>query len=443
MIARYSRPWLYPKQLEAIFCPARYSVIEASTKSGKTVGCIIWLFEQALQGKAGNQYWWIAPIREQSKIAFKRLKQYLDTSLYESHEQNLEIHVRPSNTIIAFKSADKPDALYGEDVYALVIDEATRCKEDAWIAARTTITATGGAVRVIGNVKGRRNWAYQLARRAESGEPDWHYAKITAWDAIDAGVLDEAEVLDAKSVFRGNAAAFQELYEAEPSDDEGCPFGTSSNIDACVDELSSQPSVVWGWDLAKSVDWTVGIALDQSGRCTQMYRWQRPWNETINEIVKLVGDRPALIDSTGLGDPVLESLQKLALASNTGAHFEGFKFSSGSKQQLIEGLVVAIGNHQVTYPDGVVSNELMSFQYEYTPTGVRYSAPAGMHDDCVCALALAVEARRRFANKDWRLLEFDSPSRDTQERLDTIRQTRATKTISQALKNDGVYWPEG
>ena len=42
---------MYPKQIDAIFTPARYSVIEASTKSGKTVGCIIWLFEQALQGK--------------------------------------------------------------------------------------------------------------------------------------------------------------------------------------------------------------------------------------------------------------------------------------------------------------------------------------------------------------------------------------------------------
>ena len=443
MIARYSRPWMYPKQLDAIFSAERYSVIEASTKSGKTVGCIIWLFEQALQGKPGNQYWWIAPIREQSKIAFKRLKQYLDTSLYEAHEQGLEIHVRPSSTIIAFKSADKPDSLYGEDVYGMVIDEATRCKEDAWIAARTTITATGGSVRVIGNVKGRRNWAYQLARRAESGEPNWHYAKITAWDAIAAGVLGEEEVLDAKSVFRGHVAAFKELYEAEPSDDEGCPFGTAQVVSSCMGEMSEDEPVAWGWDLAKSVDWTVGIALDQEGRCTHVARWQRPWNETIDQIVSLVGDRPALIDSTGLGDPVLESLQKSALAAKTGAHFEGFKFSSSSKQQLIEGLVVAIGNKQVRYPEGVITNELMSFQYEYTPTGVRYSAPSGMHDDCVCGLALAVEARRRFANKGWRLLEFDSLSSEHEQQLDVLRKARASTTISHALTRDGVFWPEG
>jgi hypothetical protein len=50
------RPPCYPKQEEAIFDPvkdkdgnpARYSFIEASTKAGKTRGCIAWLVEQAV-----------------------------------------------------------------------------------------------------------------------------------------------------------------------------------------------------------------------------------------------------------------------------------------------------------------------------------------------------------------------------------------------------------
>ena len=40
-----------------------------------------------------------------------------------------------------------------------------------------------------------------------------------------------------------------------------------------------------------------------------------------------------------------------------------------------------------------VPDELETFEYVYTRTGVRYSAPDGLHDDCVCALALAVHAR--------------------------------------------------
>jgi hypothetical protein len=36
--------------------------------------------------------------------------------------------------------------------------------------------------------------------------------------------------------------------------------------------------------------------------------------------------------------------------------------------------------------------ELEQFEYQYTRTGVRYAAAEGLHDDCVCALALAVRA---------------------------------------------------
>jgi hypothetical protein len=37
----YDRPKLYAKQEEAIFDPHRISIIEASTKSGKTAGCVL------------------------------------------------------------------------------------------------------------------------------------------------------------------------------------------------------------------------------------------------------------------------------------------------------------------------------------------------------------------------------------------------------------------
>ena len=59
----------------------------------------------------------------------------------------------------------------------------------------------------------------------------------------------------------------------------------------------------------------------------------------------------------------------------------------------MEGLAVAIQTNEVRYPQGVIVSELDAFAYEYTRTGVRYSAPDGMHDDCVMALALAVYGR--------------------------------------------------
>ncbi len=56
----------------------------------------------------------------------------------------------------------------------------------------------------------------------------------------------------------------------------------------------------------------------------------------------------------------------------------------------MEGLAVAIQQQRIRFPEGSIKAELEAFEYVYSRTGVHYSAPEGLHDDCVCALALAV-----------------------------------------------------
>jgi hypothetical protein len=387
----FIRPWIYDKQRLAIFEPrdsrgdlARYSLIEASTKVGKTIGCLAWLAERAFAGTEGQNFWWVAPVYRQAKIAYRRAKRGLDRRLYTANETEMAMRLCNGATI-AFLSADRPDGLYGEDVFAAVIDEASRVKEDAWHAVRSTLTATRGPARIIGNVKGRRNWFYQLARRAEAGEPGMSHHRIVAADAVKAGVLAAEELEDARRLLP--EPVFRELFLAEPSDDGGNPFGLDS-IAACVAPLSLEAPLFWGWDLAKSRDFSVGIALDAEARVCRLERFQSPWTETKRRILAATGRARALVDSTGVGDPVLEDLQ----AARPGV-FEGFRFSASSKQQLMEGLALAIQARAVSFPEGPIRAELETFDYEYTRTGVRYAAPEGLHDDCVCALALAIRLR--------------------------------------------------
>lgn len=379
---------MYAKQSDAIFDPldvngdpARYSFIEASTKTGKTVGCIAWLFEQALGLQRGQNVWWVAPVYGQAKIAFRRMKTGMPSVIFTANEGEMTITLL-NGAVIWFKSAEKADNLYGEDVFAAVVDEASRMREDAWYALRSTLTATRGPVRIIGNVKGRRNWFFNLSRRAESGEVGMSYHKILAYDAVEAGVLAREEVEDAKRILPD--AVFRELYLAEPSDDGGNPFGMKAIKDA-VRNLTHKPVKTWGWDLAKSVDWTVGVGLDNDGMIAELERFQLPWTETLPKIKRITGRVPALVDSTGVGDPIVEILQK-----DLGSNFEGFKFNSASKQRIMEGLAVAVQGQKTSVIEGVHRLEMEAFEYKYTRTGVRYSAPEGFHDDTVCAHALAV-----------------------------------------------------
>jgi hypothetical protein len=387
----YQRPFMYGKQLDAIFCQARYAFIEASTKSGKTHGCIVWLLELAiLAERPGRNYWWVAPVNSQTEIAFTRVKNAIPRDLYTANENDKKITL-VNGSIIWFKSGDTPDSLYGEDVYGCVIDEGSRCKEDVFFAIRSTLTATKGPLRVIGNVKGRLTWTYKMGKKAkremEKGSRVYSYSRLTAWDAVEGGILDKEEIEDAEDMLP--EMVFRELYLAEPADDGGNPFGIK-DIELCKQPMQPAKGLISiGIDLAKKHDWTVITALNDDGGCCAFDRFQAPWIATIPRLANFIRKFPGcrvLVDATGVGDPVLEALQQ-ELSYNF--NVEGYVFSTQSKQRLMEGLAVSIQKHKVSILEGVMMDEMMSFGYEYTKTGVRYSAPAGDHDDCVMSFALA------------------------------------------------------
>lgn len=383
---KYTRPFLYSYQKAMLDSPARYTVCEASTKTGKTASHIIWLLEQAIKRKANDKVWWVAPVYGQAKIAFDRMKaQITDKEFFKANESNLTLTL-PNKSVIEFKSAEKPDNLYGDDVYAAVFDEFTRAREESWYALRTTLSSTGGKCKFIGNVKGKKNWGYRLAQKAKSGEANHEYFKITAYDAANEGMLTKdgrpfiEEIEQAKQDLPENV--FRELYLAEASDDGSNPFGIPF-IKQCTYPMSTEPAVCYGIDLAKSFDYTVIIGLDKNGSVCYLDRFQKDWRQTVQTIRNLPNVAIAL-DSTGVGDPIGEDIARWM------SNVELFRFTSTSKQQIMEGLAVAIQQRKITFPEGIITDELSNFEYVYTRTGVKYSAPTGMHDDCVCALALAL-----------------------------------------------------
>ena len=197
----------------------RFTITEASTKVGKTFSHLYWLFEEAHKGEAGYEYWWIAPVYSQAEIAFKRLmRKIAESGAYVINLSKLSI-TTPLGTIISFKSADNPNTLYGENVHGFVFDEYSRAKEDAWFALRTTISYTRAKGKFIGNVVDR-NWAWELARKAEKGlDPDFEYFKVTAYQAVDAGILSLDEVEQAKKDLPPRI--FKMLYMAEFTEIDG------------------------------------------------------------------------------------------------------------------------------------------------------------------------------------------------------------------------------
>ena len=385
MQINYQRPFLTTYQQAILDAPERYTITAAATKCGKTASHIIWIFEQALQLKDNQSVWWIAPVYQQAEIAFRRMKsQVSEKDFFISNESKLTL-ILPNGARIEFKSGEKPDNLYGDDVYAAVVDEASRMREESWYALRSTLTATKGKCKMIGNVKGKKNWFYKLGERARLGEDDYKFFKITAYDAAKEGILDIEEIEQAKRDLP--EFVFKELYLAEPGDDNSNPFGLD-NIRKCYAPLSSAIPIAFGIDLAKYTDWTVITGLDNMNRVCYTERFQQDWQQTKQRIIQVVGRTPATVDATGIGDPIVEDLQRIL------PNIKGFKYTSQSKQQLMEGLVMEIQQHSIFFPEDPYGFELENFEYEYTRTGVKYSAPSGMNDDAVNSIALANDCKK-------------------------------------------------
>jgi hypothetical protein len=207
-------------------------------------------------------------------------------------------------------------------------------------------------------------------------EGDWQSFKYTTYDNphIKTKEIDEAKSSLPK-------AAFEQEYMANPAENAANPFGIDF-IRQNISQISNHNATCYGIDLAKSYDYTVILGFDHNGNVCHLDRFQSDWATTKQKIRQL-DNVPKLIDATGVGDPIVEELQR------EDHLIEGFKFTSTSKQQLMEGLVTSIQQNAIKYPDGIIVDELSIFEYLYTAHGVKYSAPNGMHDDCVCALALA------------------------------------------------------
>lgn len=392
----YNRPFLFPYQIEILNDPARFSVTIASTKVGKTASHIVWLFEEGLKCKKNESVWWVAPTFSQAKIAYNRMKAQINIpNFFKANETNL-ILTLPTGAKIEFKTGENPENLFGDDVFAFVFDEFTRAREAAWFAIRSTITSTGGRGKFIGNAKGKKNWGYKLAMKAKSGlDKDFKYFKIDAYDAAAAGLKtkDGRPFIDEVEAAKKDLpeSVFNELYLAEASEDGSNPFGLNYIALICQPTLSTQPTICRGIDVANKVDFCSIIGLDKLGTMSEYQNFHKiGWPNTIDTI-KYLSDLPTTMDSTGVGDVVLSQVEQVQ------SQVKGYIFTQASKQRLMEGLAIAIQGRKIVIADdgnvvsgtGKLRHQLEQFEFEYTRTGVRYSAPPGEHDDDVCSLALA------------------------------------------------------
>lgn len=378
-----------------LFCPreseklifesmARFMIMDAGRRWGKTLSAINWLLEGTW--KYGGENWWVVPIYKIGRIAWRRLigcvpkRAIRDCSKVEMRMELI------SGGSIEIRSADNPENLRGEGLKRLVIDEAARVLRDAWEESlRPSLSDNQGRALFISTPKGR-NWFFDLWTKGQDPlqKNNFESWKFPTWDNPK---ITKADVDQARESLP--ADVFQQEYEAEFLEDSA---GVFRNIKSCIKGILEEPhkdkTYYAGLDLARLTDFTVLSIIDQNKHLVFFDRFNKiDWTYQKARIIESIKNYKAklLMDSTGIGDPILDDLSRALV------NIEGLKFTNESKKDLIQSLAISFEQNKITIPEiKELVNELSIFEYEMTRSGnVRYSAPEGYHDDCVISLALA------------------------------------------------------
>lgn len=380
MQTKITLPRPHTNQAKVLNSKARFKVLMSGRRWGKSLICQVITCLESMQGK---RVAYITPTYLLAKAFFDELALLMPANVAIPNRSDLTFKLISGGSI-RFFTGERLDNLRGLKFHYVIIDEASFIPdlEDGWNnAIRPTLTDYQGKAIFLSTPKGK-NFFYSLFLKGIDPSSEWESFKFSSYDNpyISDDEIDSARLALPEVVF-------EQEYMANPAENSANPFGSQA-LSKCVSAMSSEPVKVYGIDLAKYSDWTVIIGMDANGNVAYFDRFQSDWASTQNKI-RTLPRAPMLIDSTGVGDPVVEQLQREGLA------IEGFKFTSQSKQELMLGLQVAIHQEKIHYPPGMIQEELEIFEYQYSANGVKYSAPSGFHDDCVMALALA-----------WRKLDF-------------------------------------
>jgi phage FluMu gp28-like protein len=387
-------PEPHPSQAEILASTRRFNVVACGRRFGKSELAILRLTETALHGEPCAYF---APTYKMLAEVWREFLARLEpvTKNVNVQERRLDLVTGGS---IDFWSLDAPNTARGRRYARVVIDEAAMVADldNAWNAAiRPTLADLYGDADFYSTPRGRGFFWTAFARGESRSDPEWGAWRFptSANPYIGAEEIEAARRQLPDRVFR-------QEFLAEFLDDSGGVFRrVREAIDlGRVQPIPSVPGNTYclGVDLARVQDFTVITVIDAAGRQVYFERFnQISWERQIAAILAVADRYPGVVvvDSTGVGDPICEALQR------SPATIQPYPFTNQSKEAAINRLALRLEQGRLQLMDiETQTNELLAFQYELTPArNVRMSAPEGMHDDCVMALALTCWGAERYA----------------------------------------------
>lgn len=201
---------LLPWQQKVFGDDARFKVIVAGRRCGKSRLSAVSLLIEGLRCPKGSAVMYVAPTQGQARqIIWDLLMDLGRDVISASHVNNMDITLI-NGAKIYVRGADRPDTLRGVSLTYAVLDEVADIKADTWEKVlRASLSDKKGRALFIGTPKGR-NWFYDMYNLGLSGDDaewkSWHFT------TKDNPLIDPKEIEGAKKTL--SSFAFKQEYEA-------------------------------------------------------------------------------------------------------------------------------------------------------------------------------------------------------------------------------------
>ena len=308
---------------------------------------------------------------------------------------------------------NSPDLIRGETADMIYVDEAAMFRDDRYMfnhvlkhMLATTERKGHGYLYVSSTPKNMRSMFYEMCR-PESGFSHHH---VTWREAVKTGLISHEWVEDMRKQLL--PIEFRMELEAEfvEDADSWLPYDL---ISSCIDpllepySLEDRPSGEFyiGIDLGKHVDYSVVAVVKREGAKLKLVHLHRfplktPYSNVIGYIKALCQNyhqiEAVYVDQTGIGEYIVEDMHKRGIPA-----VKGITLTLQKKEAIMTYLKQKMLNRQVAIPhDNRLIAELNIERFEVTSDGkIRFSHPAGTHDDMLWAFALAIYATKDTAGR--------------------------------------------
>lgn len=369
--------------------PYKYYILNIGRQFGKSMLGINQLLYWAINDKGCNIAW-VTPIYKQGKKVFDEIeKATIKSGLFEFNRSDLTISGFGSK--INFFSGERPDNIRGNTFDYLIIDEYAFTRSELWDEVLSaTVLVKGKKVIFISTPNGKNHF-YKMSLMTNY-DNRYKYFKFTSYDnpMINHVDLDERKQNLPKHIF-------EQEYLAEFLDNGS---GLFTNVNECIRLANTSTKFYGGLDIGRADDYTVLSIVNENNEMVYCERWrQDEWTNIINKVANKINEFGATtyVEVNNQGDVFFEMLKK-----KVGNKIFPFITTSKSKPIMIEDLAVLFEQKNVSILDiNWLVDELNAFTYTYNSQtrNVQYSAPAGVHDDSVISLALAVQSCKHLRNK--------------------------------------------